>query len=425
MDILTRIFECELPITEMKKIVKYISLVLVALVTTGIYGQDQGFIYGEVSTIDGNKYEGQIRWGKEEAYWHDIFNATKTSNEHFKYLSSSEKKDATQRDWGSIDWRIISIWSDEYSNVLHQFSCRFGDISSIEVTGRNRLMLTLKDDSYMELSGGSNDVGTSVHVMDSELGEVKIRWDRIDRVVFKETPKKLSERFGKPLYGEVETRQNGKFEGYIQWDHDERMSQDKLDGKSKEGNMSIAFEKIAKIRNEGNSSYVELQSGRSMMISGTNDVNTGNRGIIVSMDEVGRVDIPWNEFKEVTFEESKGSGQSYRSYGKPSKLEGKVVTQAEVEYTGIIVFDIDEALDIELIQGKDDQVEYIIPIRNINKITPRNYNYSTVELRNGSKVLIGDSQDVSERNSGVLIFEKGAKAPIYVAWKKVSEIIFE
>ena len=408
----------------MKRIVSIILLLALAQVSE-VNAQDQGFIYGDVTTIDGNTYQGQIRWGKEEAYWHDIFNATKTSNDHFQYLSSSEKREATQKESEIFDWRIISIWSDEYSNVLHQFSCRFGDIRAIQVTGKQRLILTLKDDSSMELKGGSNDVGTYVRIMDEEIGEMQIKWDRIDRVEFKDTPRKLTEKFGEPLYGEVETRVNGKFKGYIQWDHDERLGDDKLDGKSRDGSASIAFDRIRRITSKGSRSEVELKSGRVMDISGTNDVNGGNRGIIVSMDGIGRVDIPWTEFREVVFEDTKNSGKPYSYYGKPQPLRGKVITTADDEYEGVMVYDVDEAIDIELIQGKDDRIEYIIPIRNIKRITPRNYNYSTVEFKKGGKALIGDARDVSENNSGVLVFEKGNKSPTYVAWRKVSEIIFD
>jgi len=387
--------------------------------------QDEGFIYGKITTIDGNEYTGALRWGKEEVYWHDIFNATKTSNKYLEQLSPAEKRDVTKKDWGVLDWKIMSIWSDEYSNVLHQFGCRFGDISAIEITGRNQLILTLKDGSTMDLRGGSNDVGTYIRIHDFEIGELKLKWDRIERIDFMNTPSKLEDSFGDPLYGEVETVQDGKFRGFVQWDHDERVGKDVLDGNSGDGSVSIRFSNIKQIRKEGNRSRVELKSGRNMLIGGTNDVNSGNRGIIVSINGIGRVDIPWQQFRQVTFENINNSGKSYKSYPSPSKLKGTVVMIDDEKISGIIVYDIDEALDIELIQGKDDDIEYIIPIRNIKKIRPRNYNYSTVEFRKKGKVLIGDARDVSDKNSGLLVFEKGKKSPTYIPWRKVSEIIFD
>ncbi len=52
------------------------------------------------------------------------------------------------------------------------------------------------------------------------------------------TPHKLEDKFGEPLYGTVETY-DGTYSGYIQWDHDERIATDKLDGDAEDGKMSI------------------------------------------------------------------------------------------------------------------------------------------------------------------------------------------
>jgi hypothetical protein len=38
--------------------------------------------------------------------------------------------------------------------------------------------------------------------------------------------------------------------------------------------------------------------------------------------------------------------------------------------------------------------------------------------------LLGGMRDVSEDNSGLLIFPKGKKDPVHIAWKKINEIIF-
>jgi hypothetical protein len=139
--------------------------------------------------------------------------------------------------------------------------------------------------------------------MDPEMGSVDIDWGRINKIEFMKTPKTLSEKFGKSLYGTVEA--NGeKFTGYIQWDHDERLSTDKLDGRSDEGSLSIEFEKIQSIESRGWYSQVELKSGRQLRMDGTNDVNDGNRGIIVTNKDFVEIDIPWQEFKKVTFSDN-------------------------------------------------------------------------------------------------------------------------
>ena len=41
------------------------------------FAQDDGRIYGRITTVDGGKLEGYIRWDKNEASWVDILNGSK------------------------------------------------------------------------------------------------------------------------------------------------------------------------------------------------------------------------------------------------------------------------------------------------------------------------------------------------------------
>src|ERR1044071_1360192 len=52
--------------------------------TTDLNAQsNEGFMYGKVTTRS-NTYEGQLRWGNEEAFWTDYFNAAKRSSENYR-----------------------------------------------------------------------------------------------------------------------------------------------------------------------------------------------------------------------------------------------------------------------------------------------------------------------------------------------------
>ena len=57
-------------------------------------------------------------------------------------------------------------------------------------------------------------------------------------------------------------------------------------------------------------------------------------------------------------------------------------------------------------------------------LIPKNYKYSNIELKNGENILIGEMQDVSDRNDGVLVFEN-KEDPVYFPWDKIEEIIFK
>jgi hypothetical protein len=382
----------------------------------------EGFIYGRVYTSD-NSYTGQLRWGKEEAYWNDHFNAAKVENQYEKF---KRRKSSSSDSWRDLDWRISSIWDDKSSNSVHQFSCQFGDMKELHNNGNERMTVVLKNGEEIRLSGsGYNDGSSQVVILDDELGVMNIPWSRVRRVEFMDTPKSLPRIMGAPLYGSVETYRKGTFTGFVQWDHDERIGTDKLDGDTRDGDVSITFDNIKSIERSGNGSQIVLYSGRELFLTGSNDVNSGNRGIIVSVNNVGKIDIPWSSFRSVTYEKAKASGPSYASYTVPKGLSGKVYTYDDEQINGQIIFDLDEAYELEILEAKDDDVEYKIPFRNIKSIRPKNYNYSMVVLRNGNELLLGDARDVSDRNAGLLVYTKGENEPVYIEWKNVTEIVFD
>ena len=101
---------------------------------------DKEFIYGKISTFLGETYEGQIRWGKEEAFWTDRFNANKVYNQNIDYLSDDEivqlkqeKQSLKPEDWKKVDIARFENDKSEYA-FLHQFSCQFGEIKNIKMT---------------------------------------------------------------------------------------------------------------------------------------------------------------------------------------------------------------------------------------------------------------------------------------------------
>ncbi len=410
----------------------YASLIMTCLLAAFAFSgqttaqQNQGFIYGKVITADDDSYSGLIRWGKEEVFWFDMFNSTKTKNENLKYLSDEDMdnlRDDT-RSWfeqltdGNFN---INIDGDNYT---HSFACMFGDIKSLEIAGRNTVILVLKNRDELKLSGGSNDIGASISVLDEEIGLIKLNWDRVVQVDFMPTPDKLKETMGKALHGTVFTSE-GKFTGFIQWDHDERITSDKLDGDSKNGDVSIDFENIKAIIKNSNGCDLVFHSGREMYLDGSNDVNSGNRGIIVNIPSMGRVDIPWRDFEKVLFDvEVNTSGPAYNEYLPAQKLAGMVITENEEMIAGAIIYDLDEAYDIEILQGNVDDIEYLIPFRNIKTISPKNYKYSRVILADGKELTLGKSHDVTEENEGVVVLESSSKHT-YIPWKEIGEISFK
>jgi sporulation protein YlmC with PRC-barrel domain len=418
------------------KLLFNVLIVVAAITPRQLLAQDEGFLYGKVYTTDNKTYEGPIRWGKEEVYWVDLFNADKGENPNLRYLTSREREELNNRqntwdNWGGNFVNRLVGWTDSennryYNGFEHQFACQFGEIKKIIPSGRKYVDVELQNGTRITLKGeGYNDVGTNVRVMDDELGEIDLPWSRISTVEFLKAPKKITNKFGKPLYGTVEAF--GKnFTGYIQWDHDERLSSDKLDGDTDDGKLAIEFEKIKSIERRGSRSLVVLKSGREVVMSGSNDVDKSNRGIIIMNSEWIAVDVPWSEFNKLTLTETASApAVSYDAFTSQKELTGTVVTRDGKTLSGKIVFDLDEEFSYELLQGNSGEIKYTTPFYQIKRIEPISPSRSEIELKSGEKISLYDAQDVNERNQGVLVFSKGGDNPVYVPWDSVKSIEFK
>lgn len=379
----------------------------------------EGFIYGKIYT-NNNTYTGAIRWGGEEALWTDLFNASKTSDSYKKLVPDQKQENDS---WLDFDWTLSSIWEDKI--IEHQFTCQFGNLKEITVISNNRVKIKLKNGIELTLNGeGYNDVGADIQVTDPELGAVSIKWDRISKIEFLPTPLKLDAVFGTPLYGTVEGLRREKFTGFIVWDNDERLSTDKLDGDSNDGDVSLKFADIVSIQKSGKGCEVTLKSGRQFYLTGSNDVDNGNRGILIVTPDLGIVEVSWDAFRSLTLTTTKQSGQAYDQFTKARFLQGTVSSLDGEDVTGRIIFDIDETFDFEFVEGEENDIQYRILLKNIRKISPKNSDYSFIELTSGEKLLVGSLRDVSSNNGGLLVFVKGKKEPHYIPWRKINEIIF-
>lgn len=389
-----------------------------ALGTAGAAGaSDTGYIYGRVVTDEGNTYEGQLRWGDEEAFWHDLFNATKSENEHIADVDDDVLRDLRRRDRDF--WE--SLFANRDSDFEHLFVVRFGDLKRIEPRSRSRVDVEFRNGKTMELDGGSNDVGARITVVDPYTGTHRLRWERIKSIEFSAAPATIKDKLGDPLYGTVKTRRH-EFTGHIQWDNDEALTIDELNGDTRDGDVDITFGDIAKIRKHRSGSMVKLKSGNEVYLTGSNDVNDENRGVVVKVPGIGTVMVGWDDFEEVTFKRAPDSGSSYADYGAGRKLNGVVETRSG-PLRGDIVYDLDEAWDFELLHGDNGDTRYLIPFREIAQITPRGRYRAEVLLKSGLTIELEESQDVSRDNDGVLVYT-GSRRPEYVEWRDVNMIRF-
>jgi len=391
---------------------------------TQIAKEGSPYIFGKVTTHDGDVYQGQIRWGKEEAFWFDFFNSSKPENKHLKWLSKEEMRALDKKDNNSSFASKYMSWDNNYDEHTHSFSCQFGDIKSLKILRRSKIILELKNGDIYKLKGGSNDIGAKINIYDEDLGVVKLDWDRVNMVEFMSGPANMESAFGEPLYGIVDTY-DGSFTGYLQWDHEERLTKDELNGETEDGDMDIQFGKIKSIEKESRRrSLVTLNSGRTLELSGTNDVNSSNRGIIVNIPGYGRVDLQWDEFEKMTFTNTSAAKSiSYSDFSGHKKIRGVVETKDGESYKGELVYDLDESYNLEVLNGIYNDIEYFIPFSVIESIKPRNREESVVRLTNGNEITFEGKVDVNEKNDGVLVFNSENDYS-YIPWEEIQQISF-
>ncbi len=381
----------------------------------------QGFIYGKITTDSGSTYEGRLRWGKEEAFWGDHFDSVK---EERPFLDQAPERERRGRDGIEIFGINLGVnWpgnSDDRSLIV-----RFGDVRKIEILGGDEAVLHMKNGSEVKIDGGSNDLGGKIHVWDREIGEIDVRWNRIEEIELLPTPTEL-EVAEHRLYGTVETR-SGEFTGFIQWDKDECLSTDKLDGESEDSEMSIEMGKIHTIeRHTRNSSKVVLRSGRELILDDTNDVDSGNRGIFVDDSRYGRVLVDWDVFERLVLKEPEGSGPRYADFAPARPLSGKVTGEDGMVHNGRIVYDLDEVETWEILSGERRDITYYIPFELVVAIIPESHDSSLVVLEGGEELELEDTADVGGGDhDGVLVLGGEEVEPVYLAWDEVRRIDFD
>jgi len=396
-------------------------LILTALVAGTASGADNdGYIYGTITTRDGDTYTGTMRWGKQEVFWDDLFNATKDGNPWLRYVPDNARfNDKKEKDFTMFG---VRVFGDGWLASEHLFICQFGEIQSIKNRRHGRATLTMKNGDDVDVTSGG-DTGVKIRMIDENLGTMNIDWDNIRTIDFKETPRSAKAE-GYRLRGKVKTY-DMEFDGYVMWDAEECISSDVLDGESDDGDMEIEFGNIRTIaRANRRSCVVTLKDGREFRLRGTNDVNEENRGIFVWDDRYGKTEIGWDEFQEVIYEDKDSSGKGYKEFNHDNKLKGTVKTIEGGVFEGDIVYDLDEHAGYEILNGNLDDMEFNIPFHMIKSVTPKGRHSAIVDLRNGQSLRLEDGQDVSASQDGLLIFLNDNDRE-YVEWEDVDTIIFK
>jgi len=379
-----------------------------------------GRICGTIYTRDGESFRGPIRWDKNEAFWDNILDATK-------------KREGSHRE-GSRREKHVSIlglkitWDEQGSEGQASSGIQFGYLKSLERRSKNRATLSLKNGDKITFYGSGTDVGSGIReivIWDPDEGEVNLDWDDVDLVEFDECePDEIIEP-DKRLYGEIETRRGDTFKGFICWDVDELFYSDILDGEEKHRNRKIPFGKIKVIeRRSSSSTWVELRNGDKMRLSGTNDVNSGNRGIVIFDLQYGRVTISWDEFDRLEFlDDGDKHLLRYDQFENPKPLYGVVYDEDGDSFQGYIRWD-DETESWERLDGEYRDLDVDVEFSQIAQIEKRSSNSVLVTLKNGNSFKLSGSNDVNEENKGIYVTTDDGDE-IELDWWDFDKVIFK
>ena len=341
-------------------------------------------LYGTVRTRGGQTHTGFLRWDRNEGSWGDLLDLTRI---------------------------------DDGGGGLA--GVRFGHVDHILATGRNRAVFVFRSGEQATMHGRSSDLGPGMRSLvvtpardegspaaEAAAGsgaddETTLEWSDIRQVTFHNAPADARPQGGR-LHGTLTTTSGMAFTGFITWDVDEVLTTDILDGETSAYEHEIPFGAIESIsRNGSRSANVLLHSGERLTLSGTNDVNRGNRGITVSDPALGQVKVQWGTLADVRFHGTP-SEESRSDFNGGQPLRGTVWTASGDELTGTITWDRDETRSWEMLSGDAGKVEFDIEFSMIARIE-KNAHGSTVVLRDGRSFELDGSNDVGRGNRGVVV----------------------
>lgn len=225
-------------------------------------------LYGTLTTRRGDEFTGYICWDVDEIFTRDILD-------------------------GETRGRSRKI--------------KFDKIKSIARYSSNGATVTMDDGDEILLRGTNdvNDSNSGIIVGDNNLGQVIVRWDEFEKVVFT-TPssqvKYADFDGGRKLEGTVYTEDGDSYTGEIIWDNDEEFTWEILDGENHDVEFDVEFSKIKSIDKKSyRSSLVTLLDGRQFRLSGSNDVDEDNKGIWIVTSDGEEIEVDWEDFAKVEF----------------------------------------------------------------------------------------------------------------------------
>jgi hypothetical protein len=382
-------------------------------------------LHGTVLTTDGQRIEGFLRWDRNETHWADFLDGRKEiPKEHVDEAESLDGELRARRERErSITLPTVRITWDEDDMSPPEASAsaiRFAHLRSLEVIARRRVALTLHSGERVEFLSGSTDLGPSFRGMlvdDAARGEIEIEWEDLVRVDFALAPPGRAGPSSRRLHGTVATRSGLRLTGFVAWDVDETLTSDVLDGERGREDVRLAFGDIAAIaRESGRSARVTLVSGAQMVLTGTNDVNSSNRGIEITDSSFGRAVVGWDDFVSLELHRRVEMGAERATVIGVEWLRGTVVAGDGRRVSGLVRWDNDEEFGWEVLDGRSEGVDFAIDFAHVRQVVRSGDDGAYVTLHDGRSFALEGTTDVGDENRGIFVLTADGET-VLVKWR--------
>ncbi len=406
------------------------TLILTAIVSTPALAEPDGasLIHATITWESGDSRTGYLRWDKEEATWDDLFHCGYRENPWLEFIDTEalrkEKRARFYETHGLIERVAYALHEDKKPGPgWRMFLIRMGDIQSFEINaGQDDFVITASGSRH-RIGGYANDNGSDLWLYESNEAPLEVEWNDLVSITFSAAPENHTP-FANRLFGTVEST-TGTFTGPIMWDKSECLTIDSLDGENDDGGLSIAMGDIRSIKKvDHRSVFIEEKSGLGYDMQGSNDVNDGNRGIMILTEDLGWVDIPWKRFIKATFSDKTNGGSARTAFGHGQPLNGTVHLTDGTQQTGRLVYDLDEGFAWDIFNGRANLIDYDIPFTMITKIERLPDDACRVFLQSGKILELSEDQDTGQDHGGMLVFPTESTASEFIPWRLVKTVDF-
>jgi len=246
---------------------------------------------------------------------------------------------------------------------------------------------------------------------------------------------------GGELFGTIETTSGESLTGAIHWDVHENFWDDRLDTLKTEvieedpgfqfkvfgvklfgddgtshPSLSVPFGHLRSIENKGRSALLTLKNGDVIEARAeTRDLGPHMRDLVVD-DGEGKRSLEWYQVKRIDFDSGPGKGRdAERLYG--------IVETASGEHAGYLIWDRDESLVDDLMDGEADGEDHEIAFGEITLVERLGSRGSKVTLKDGTTLELSGTNDVDGDHRGMIVLVPGF-GTLEIDWRDVTRVRF-